>query len=113
MRRKHTQTPRSWDPGKIMPPRPQDAPRLSSFSQPASSGFSWSATDPWAPLAAQFGSNTAAIVENKTRVDLPCSQDDASMCAAGGDWTLPQGDSDMANRNALAQRAEHAAFATA
>jgi hypothetical protein len=35
------------------------------------------------------------------------------MCAAGGDSTLPQGDSDMANRNALAQRAEHSAFATA
>jgi hypothetical protein len=35
------------------------------------------------------------------------------MCAAGSDCTLPQGDSDMANRNALAQRVEHAAFANA
>jgi hypothetical protein len=113
MRRKHTQTPRSSDPGEIMPHRPEDAPRLSSFSQPASSGSSWSANEPRASLVAQSGSNKAAAVENKTRVDLPCSQDDASMCAAGGDWMLPQGDSDMANRNALAQRAEHAAFANA
>jgi hypothetical protein len=35
------------------------------------------------------------------------------MCAAGGDYTLPQGDSDMANRNALARQGQHAAFANA
>ena len=113
MRRKHTQTPRLSDPGKTMLPRPQGAPRWSSSSQPASSGSYWDANDPRAAQADQSGSNTAGVVENKTRVDLLCSQDDASMCAAGGDCTLPQGDSDMANRNALAQRAEHAAFANA
>jgi hypothetical protein len=35
------------------------------------------------------------------------------MCTAGGDSTPPQGDSDMANRNALAQRTEQAAFVNA
>jgi hypothetical protein len=112
MRKKHTRTPRSSNAMETMPP-PAHAPRSSSFSQPVSSGSFANRDDPRTPQVGQAGPSTTDIVENQREVDLPCTQNDASMCATGGESTPRQGDSDMGNRNAVAQRTEHVAFANA